>query len=377
MHVFNHCLFSISTDIFSIFSSAHIPSDHNLQTSIPLGSSAEIKMPRSRGPELPQMQSPRLRTSTAFSDPNHRRQRPITDRSPQLGLDRGSPRSCGSHNDLPPNQKKLGTRISDLESQLGQAQDELRALKKHLATTESAKKHAQEKLKKNGKKPNNVARLEGSVPEPKMADKDEVPGEVQLETDVFEVPVEKITREPEEVEKPKADEVNMLKAKLYDLEKERESLCKENESLKNQLSDTASEMRNAKAKQEEMAAEMDQIGKELEGTRENEAQMKEKLESTKEAKQALEAEMKKMTLQTEQWRKAADAAAEALAGGVEVKMNGRVSESCGSMDKNFTQGFFHLGSDEHSEDGLGSGKRKGSGSGIRMLGDLWRKKGQK
>ncbi|XP_010537680.1 PREDICTED: interactor of constitutive active ROPs 4-like [Tarenaya hassleriana] len=355
-------------------------------------------MPRSRGSELPQRQSPRLRTSAAASDsdnhPPHHHHRPITDRSPKLGLDRRSPRSGGPHSD-PLNQKKLGTRIADLESQLGQAQDELRVLKEQLATAEAAKKQAQEELQKKVKKPNNVARVEGPVPGSKTTDRDEVPGDAQPETDVFEVPVEKITIEPKtdqenearEVEKPKPDEsaskeeeINTLKAKLYDIEKERESLGKENEDLKNQLNDTASEMSNVKAKEEEMASKMNQIGKELEETQANAAQLKEKLESTEEAKEELETEMKKLRVQTEQWRKAADAAAAVLAGGVE--MNGRVSERCGSMEKHLTGGLFEAGGfvgspgmAEDSDDGFGSGKRKGSG--IKKLGDLWRKKGQK
>ncbi|KAF7822541.1 interactor of constitutive active ROPs 4-like [Senna tora] len=97
--------------------------------------------------------------------------------------------------------------------------------------------------------------------------------------------------------------------------------------------------------------------------------------------------MKKLRIQTEQWRKAADAAAAVLAGGVDI--NPRISERCGSMDKHFggmfetpggynNNGGFVVGSPgigEDLEDGFGSVKKKGSG--IRMFGDLWKKKGQK
>ncbi|KAK9937649.1 hypothetical protein M0R45_014425 [Rubus argutus] len=93
---------------------------------------------RNRGSEVVQKPtlrgSHKLRTSSSDSDPLHHR--PITDRSPKLG-DRRSPR--GSQSD-PLTQKKLGTRLADLESQLGQAQEELKILKEQLASAEAAKK---------------------------------------------------------------------------------------------------------------------------------------------------------------------------------------------------------------------------------------------
>ncbi|KAH6824300.1 interactor of constitutive active rops 1 [Perilla frutescens var. hirtella] len=95
--------------------------------------------------------------------------------------------------------------------------------------------------------------------------------------------------------------------------------------------------------------------------------------------------MKMLRVQTEQWRKAADAAATVLSG--EVGMNGRrISERCGSMDKHYGNAFEpifggyagYIGSPglaEDSDDTYGGGKMKGSG--IKMFGDLWRKKGNK
>jgi hypothetical protein len=57
------------------------------------------------------------------------------------------------------------------------------------------------------------------------------------------------------------------------------------------------------------------------------------MKAVEEAKEALEAEMKKLRVQTEQWRKAADAAAAVLAG--DMGMNGRIYKRCVSMDKQF------------------------------------------
>ncbi|KAG2259577.1 hypothetical protein Bca52824_078871 [Brassica carinata] len=346
-------------------------------------------MPRPRVSELSQrQQAPRLRTASSTSASNHPNRLITTDRSSKLGVDRRSPRSGGARSD-PLGQKKLGGRISDLESQLGQAQDELRLLKEQLANAETVKKQAQDELLHNNnksKKPNPLAGMKGPASEADTVDRDETPGDVQKETDVFEVPVEKIAvvEEEDETEKlaAKEDEIKMLKAKLYDMEKEHESLGKENESLKNQLSDSASEMSNVKANEDEMASKVSQIGEELEESRAKTAQLKERLESTEEAKAALETEMKKLRVQTEQWRKAADAAAAVLSG--EFEMNGR-RDRYGSGEKCFANELFDpsavvgfvepSGMGDDSEDGLGSGKRKSSG--MKMFGELWKKKGQK
>lgn len=375
-------------------------------------------MPRSRGSEMPQRQSPRapsqLRTSSSESDPLHHR--PVTDRSPKLG-DRRSPRGAQSD---PPNQRKLGTRIADLESQLGQAQDELKSLKGQLVSAEAAKKAAQEQLEKKTKKPtvvesdqiqetnnDNDNRIN---PSHEIQDDDEM-----KETDVFEVPVEKLTVEPppsveichpsteddlkssslspDEPVKPSFEELNLkdeeissLKSKLEEKEKELEVFSQENENLKKELNEKMQEISSTKAKEDETSLKLDQVTQELETSKNDGLNLKEKLEATEKAKEALETEMKKLRVQTEQWRKAADAAAAILAGGG-VEMNGRrLPDRCGSMDKHFGNVFepgvggygSYMGSPglvDDSDDVFGHGKRKGSG--IKMFGDLWKKKGHK
>ncbi|CAN6688550.1 unnamed protein product [Malus baccata var. baccata] len=140
----------------------------------------------------------------------------------------------------------------------------------------------------------------------------------------------------------KNDEIDMLRA---------------DQGIKNQLNEAALNILSAQVKEKEMSLKLNQLEEELE-----------KLQATERAKEALEAEMKKMRVQTEQWRKAADAAVAAFAGGVE--MNGRVIEpSTGDYI-----GFVGSPADD-LDDGFGSGKRKGSGK--KMFGDLWKKKGQR
>ncbi|XP_065864453.1 interactor of constitutive active ROPs 1-like [Euphorbia lathyris] len=272
-------------------------------------------MPRSRSSEIAQRQSPRgphpLRTSSSDSDPLHHR--PIKPRGLQPD---------------PLHQKKLGTRIADLESQLGQAQDELKILKDQLASAEAAKQLAQQELENKTKK---AARPETL--------------QISEETDVFEVELEK-----ENVPEP-VDEVGKetdLEAEKDDLKAKLEEKEKENMNLKNEVKQATSDIVMCKAKEEEMRVRMRQLEKEVEESRANAEDLKEKLEGAERAKEASEGEIKKMRVQTEQWRKAADAAAAVL-------------ESV-------------VGSPE-LDDTFASGKRKGPA--IKVFGDLWRKTGHK
>ncbi|KAM0008816.1 putative interactor of constitutive active ROPs [Helianthus debilis subsp. tardiflorus] len=349
------------------------------------------------------------RTSSSDSDPPHHR--PVTDRSPKLG-DRRSPRSA--HSD-PLTQKKLGTRIAGLETQLEQAQGELKLLKNQLASAEAAKKEAQKEL---NKKPMKTV---GSVPDPVPGpgqdtraspsenqnperEPDQDPNnEISEETDVFEVPIEMVSVEAK-VEKSqtcdqdevkvkvntelpeigvKNEEISLLKLTIEEKDKKLETLGEENEGLKRELSEANVKITSAMVKEESLNIKLTQVDQELQKSKSDGIQLKEKLKEVEGAKEALETEMKRLRVQTEQWRKAADAAAAILAGGgVEMSDGRRVSERCGSMDKNYGGGFNGYGGfggspglGEDSDDGFGNGKRKGSG--IRMFGDLWKKKGHK
>ncbi|KAJ1434246.1 interactor of constitutive active ROPs 4-like [Sesbania bispinosa] len=154
--------------------------------------------------------------------------------------------------------------------------------------------------------------------------------------------------------------------------------------LPQRQSPRGSKVSAAQTKEEGMTLEMNQLRKELEASKANADELNEKLKSVEAEKEGLESEMKKLRVQTEQWRKAADAAAAVLSGGMD--MSARIPERCGSMDKHFGGTFEtpagryngYVGSPgmaDEFDDGFGGGKKKGSG--IRMFGDLWKKKGQK
>ncbi|KAL2466716.1 Interactor of constitutive active ROPs 1 [Abeliophyllum distichum] len=379
-------------------------------------------MQRSRVAEMHQKKStrgpPHLRKLTSNSDPLHNRLR--TDTSRKLA-DGQPPRGAQSE---PANQKKLGTRIADLESHLGQAQEELKSLKDQLALGNVSKNATQKQVEKRTKKqevilePLNIQENDSiAVQTQESYEMDnniahETSDENQQETDVFEVPVEKITMEQmtelsppsdqeelesksvglstespaaSEPEKPslyelslKNDELKSLKAKLKEKEKELEVFREENESLKNQLNEKLQEISSVGLKGDEITSRLNHVEQELERSKSSTVQLNEKLEAAENAKDELETEMKKLQVITEQWRKAADAAASVLAGDVET--NGRrISQRCGSMDMHIGNVFKPVDLDsqglvDDADDVLGGGKRKGSG--IRIV-DLWKKKGQK
>uniref|UniRef100_A0A1D1YUV4 Interactor of constitutive active ROPs 1 n=1 Tax=Anthurium amnicola TaxID=1678845 RepID=A0A1D1YUV4_9ARAE len=183
-------------------------------------------------------------------------------------------------------------------------------------------------------------------------------------------------------------EMTELEAKLEEKVKELELCLAENANLKKQLMDAEAEAAAARSREEETSLKLTHVSEELAGSRAKADQLGEQLEAAEGASASLEAEMKKLRIQTEQWRKAADAAVAALSvtGGMGTEANGRrAAERCGSMDKHLGMGygsggeFGGLGSplmDDSDDGSAGSGGAKRKGVGIRMFGELWKKRGQ-
>lgn len=369
-------------------------------------------MPRSRGSEPPQRASPRAPLhlkATACSEANGAHHRPAGDRaSPKLG-DRHSPRSP-----LPEKKRAAaGTRVAELEAKLGKVQDELKKLREQLASAEAAKKDAQVALEEAKKRVGTKGSPASSATSPlctppklesaagKTADdikEEEDADESSVNTpatDVFEVvraesgnhqseaedceaascgdgkraalaladkeQVEEeetkamIEEESKKASAAEADkespEVEELKAKLAEKDAEIAALAAENAELKKQAAKKAEEDAAAKA----ALAERDL----------KEARMGEQLRASEAAREAVEGDMRRLRVQTEQWRKAAEAAAAVLGGDnhlTGLAGNGNGWGSPATMP------------DDADDEGFGA-KRKGAG--IRMLGDLWKKKGNK
>lgn len=364
-----------------------------------------------------------MRKSNSELDSSHRST--VSDRSSKL---RGGRSPRGSQSD-PVNQKRFGTRIAGLESQLQQAQEELKNLKEQLTSAKAAKDQAQQELENKATEsviPEADELLEEHSPPSEIEESNETDANAnendnsyQQETDVFEVPVEKSGGEPKPaigqpteenelnvelnlstisaaVPEPgkqiandelalKNDEISLLIAKIGDKEIELDAVAQENEKLKTQLHEANLDISSARVREEELILRLRQLEEELKTTQGKIVYSNELLETVEGAKEALEIEMTKLRVQTEQWRKAADAAALVLAGDAEMNARG-ISTRFESMDKHYCSAFepplggyagfvVSQGLDDDSDDGYGSGKKKSSG--IRKFGDLWKKKSQK
>ncbi|KAJ3685137.1 hypothetical protein LUZ61_014301 [Rhynchospora tenuis] len=372
-------------------------------------------MPRSRGTELPQRSSPRvplkLKTtvSTESNGVSNHRERSMVDRSPKVH-DHRSPRS-----NSPLHEKKRGTRVVDLETKLGKAQEELKKLREQLASAEAAKKDAQNALetaKKHVGRSDSVVTCEPvteeienleveskiqeleikestEVTEAKFEVIESVNSVVTSTTDVFEVimPVETLVENKENIGQIEGEQVEKEKKEEEEEDKDAMKIIEEAVLIQEVKEDNQEEKQISELA--ELKVKLLEREKEIEALSEEKTEMKKKAEEAMEqankmeetmrvavaAKEALEAEMRRLRVQTDQWRKAAEAAAAVLANGDCDMIPGR----CGSMEK----GFIGSGGNGGLGYGWGSpgvgeedeGKRR-SGSGMRMFGELWKKRGQ-
>lgn len=317
--------------------------------------------------------------------------------------------------------------MAELETKLGKVQDELKKLREQLASAEAAKKDAQvaleEAKKRVGNKgsPASASTSPLSVPSTgvesakKTEELKQVPPPAAEEeessinspaTDVFEVfqaesgnkenqtaaadaaddceavscgekvalaEKEEVVEEEETkkmieeesknaaVETDGAEEspeVTELKAKLAEKDTEIAALTTENAELKKQALDATEA---AKKAEEDAAAKASQAEHDLKEAAAREARMGEQLKASEAVREELDGEMRRLRVQTEQWRKAAEAAAAVLGG--DNHLTGLAGNGWGSPATM---------PDGDDDEGFG-GKRKGAG--IRMLGDLWKKKG--
>ncbi|XP_042424322.1 interactor of constitutive active ROPs 4-like isoform X2 [Zingiber officinale] len=387
----------------------------------------------SDAPQRPSPRAPLHLRSTACSEANSARRRAVT------AVDGGakvSPRGG-------PQERKRTTRAAELETKLSKAQVELKKLREQLAEAEAAKREAERALAKAKKRvpaatlakkrkeeqlalsrdsqPEGVRKndtVEESVTSPATMDVFEVvvPSESVLTEDEADSEQKKEgekkekkamidktersenngsaaaaveeaeERKKEDEKKNEEDEIGIWKAKLLEKEKEVAILLEENAIFKTRAEEEAKQIADsARSKQEEITAKLNSMAEQLKESKTKEKQLAAQLETAEGAKATLEMELKRLKVQTEQWRKAAEAAAEALATGDAVggdEMGGRkVAERCRSMDKHVGGGGYGIwgspltdGDDVDDEDG-GGGRKKGTG--VRMFGNLWKKNQQK
>ncbi|RWW67420.1 hypothetical protein BHE74_00025145 [Ensete ventricosum] len=227
-------------------------------------------------------------------------------------------------------ERKRGTKLADSEAKLSKAQEGLRKAGDPLLDSAEDVKIDDEKSEK--------------VLEPKSG------------ADQLNMIEHGLHETPEAVE---------LKAMILAKEEEVLTLLEENMIFKRRAEEEAAKMAAAAgAREHELKTKIESMEEELKESNARAAELVQHLAAAEGTKARLEAEMRRLRAQTEQWRKAAEAAVTLLA-------------TAGTPDKHLGGGYIGLCSPliggESEEEMIGGARRKAA-VGIRMFGELWKKR---
>ncbi|OVA18156.1 hypothetical protein BVC80_1835g573 [Macleaya cordata] len=172
-----------------------------------------------------------------------------------------------------------------------------------------------------------------------------------------------------------------LKACLMDKETELQSILEENEVLKSEVKkkemekgkvndEAIADAEVARAAEQEALKKLGYAKQEADESSRRAARVAEQLDAAQASNSELEAELRRLKVQSDQWRKAAEAAAAVIS----TANNGRFMERSGSMDSNYHPVTGKLSS-PYSDMDDDSPKKKNSNM-LKKIGVLW-KKGQK
>ena len=183
-----------------------------------------------------------------------------------------------------------------------------------------------------------------------------------------------------ELKKSKED-VSKLKENLMDMETQFQFVVDENEMLKLESKkrerekdsgkfsdDIASEVEAARAAEQEALLKLGHVMEEADKNSKRAARVAEQLEATQVANSEMEAELRKLKVQSDQWRKAAEAAAAMLSAGG----NGKLTERTRSLDGNYNHITGNIGS-PYLEDLDDESPKKKNGNMLKKIGGLWKK----
>ncbi|KAF8006177.1 hypothetical protein BT93_K0476 [Corymbia citriodora subsp. variegata] len=164
-----------------------------------------------------------------------------------------------------------------------------------------------------------------------------------------------------------------LKENLLEKKREMQNLAEENERLKNEINERDMDKNKAndeavalveaaRAAEREALMKLGYLTEEADKSSRRAARVTEQLDAAQAANSEMEAELRRLKVQSDQWRKAAEAAAAMLSSG----NNGKFVERTGSLDN------FHLGS-PYSEDMDDESPKKKNGNVLKKIGVLWKK----
>ncbi|XP_057781740.1 interactor of constitutive active ROPs 3 isoform X2 [Salvia miltiorrhiza] len=163
-------------------------------------------------------------------------------------------------------------------------------------------------------------------------------------------------------------EVEALKASLQQKEAEWQNTSKENEALKEMMS--AGEVEeSARAAEREVAVKVSYMAEEVEKSNRKAARVGEQLEAVQAANAEMEGELRRLKVQSDQWRKAAEAAAAMLSAG----NNGQMMERTGSMDSHYNSPRTGKISSPYGDELDEELMKKKNANMLRRFGVLWKK----
>lgn len=181
--------------------------------------------------------------------------------------------------------------------------------------------------------------------------------------------------ELEKERKKLKDDFNNLKAVLMDKETEVQNILEENEMLKSEIKkkesrvedEVVGDLEAARASEREALMKLGYMMEETDKSNRKVVRVTEQLEATQAANLEMEAELRRLKVQSDQWRKAAEAAAAMLSTG-----NGKFGERTGSLDSNYSPKTGKISS-PYSEDMDEDLLKKKNGNVLKRIGVLWKK----
>ncbi|XP_028944313.1 interactor of constitutive active ROPs 3 isoform X2 [Malus domestica] len=170
--------------------------------------------------------------------------------------------------------------------------------------------------------------------------------------------------------------VTDLKAHLMDKETELQSISEENETLRLEINKSQSKVKNeveaeveaARCAEREALVKLGIVMEEADKSSKKVARVAEQLEAAQAANAEMEGELRRLKVQSDQWRKAAEAAATMLSPG----NNGKLMERTGSLDSSYNHVTGKFGSPD-SEDMDDDLLKKKNGNVLKKIGVFWKK----
>nr|KYP43922.1 hypothetical protein KK1_034604 [Cajanus cajan] len=170
-----------------------------------------------------------------------------------------------------------------------------------------------------------------------------------------------------------------LKERLLDKETELQNVTEENNALKMEIKrvelqnnkiphEAVASAEAARAAEREALMKLGYMTEEADKSNRRVAQVTEQLDSAQAANSELEAELRRLKVQSDQWRKAAEAAAAMISAG----NNGKFVERTGSLDNSYNSITAKMSS-PYSEDTDDDSPKKKNTNMLKKIGVLWKK----